>query len=66
MDDLHAVHVTFTCSHCGTANELTTAWVHHATVIHCSHCATAIAPLALLHDKPEVPAPTHSTELADA
>jgi uncharacterized metal-binding protein len=49
MNDFETVRVTFTCSHCSSVNELTAAIVHEATVIHCSRCATAVAPLGLLH-----------------
>ena len=48
MNDFETVRVTFTCSRCSSVNELTAAWVHEATVIHCSRCATAVAPLGLL------------------
>jgi transcription elongation factor Elf1 len=66
MNDLHPVHVTFTCAHCGTTNELTAAHLHAATIIHCSHCATAIAPLATLDDKPAAPIRAHLPLLIEA
>lgn len=52
MNALETVRVTFTCSHCGSVNELTAAHLHEATMIHCSRCTTSVAPLGLLHRKP--------------
>lgn len=63
MNDLHTVRVTFTCSHCGSINELTVAHLHDATMIHCSRCTASVAPLGLLNQKPSPEAPI---ELAKA
>ena len=52
MNDLATVRVTFTCPHCGSTNELTAAYVHEATVVHCSKCRASIAPLRLLSQRP--------------
>jgi len=52
MTDPLTVRVTFTCAHCGTTNELTAAHLHEATVVHCSRCSTAVAPIGHLRDKP--------------
>lgn len=51
MNDLETVRVTFTCSHCGTVNELTASHVHDGTVIHCSKCGSSVAPLGALRAK---------------
>lgn len=58
MTDLETIHITFTCSHCGSTNELTASHVHQATVIHCSRCRASVAPLGLLQkqSEPERPA----------
>ena len=63
MNDIETVRVTFTCSHCGSTNELTTAHVHQGTVIHCSQCSASVAPLGELCQ--ESPAPLRF-ELAGA
>jgi DNA-directed RNA polymerase subunit RPC12/RpoP len=64
MADLETVRITFTCSHCGAINELTAAYVHEGTVIHCSRCRASIAPLGLLlHRHPQ---PQHPAELLKA
>jgi DNA-directed RNA polymerase subunit RPC12/RpoP len=57
MNDLETVRVTFTCSRCGSINELTAAHLHEATMIHCSRCSNSVAPLGVLSRKPtdEVP-----------
>lgn len=52
MNDRETVRVTFKCTHCGSVNELTAARLHEATMIHCSHCAASVAPLAVLAGKP--------------
>jgi len=52
MNDPETVRVTFTCAHCGATNELTAAHLHEATVVHCSRCSTAVAPIGQLRDKP--------------
>ena len=63
MTDLETVHITFTCLHCGSVNELTANHLHDATVIHCSRCRTAVGPLAFLRDHP---APDYRAELLRA
>ena len=53
MTIIDTVRVTFTCSHCGSTNELTAAYVHQCTVIHCSRCSASVAPLGeLCEDRP--------------
>jgi len=53
MNDPQTVRVTFTCAHCGANNELTAAHLHEATLVHCSRCSTAVAPISLLRDRSE-------------
>lgn len=63
MNDLQTVRVTFTCTHCGSVNELTAAHLHEATMIHCSRCSASVAPLHVLSRKP---APEAQRELIRA
>jgi len=51
MNDLETARVTFTCTHCGTVNELTAAYLPVGTLIHCSKCRISIAPLGVLLGK---------------
>ena len=51
MNNIETVRVTFICDHCGSPNELTAAYLHEATIIHCSRCSTSVAPLAVLLNK---------------
>ncbi len=52
MNDIDTIRVRFTCSHCGSSNELTAAHVHQGTVIHCSRCSAPVARLGELCQKP--------------
>lgn len=63
MTDSETIHISFTCSHCGSTNELTATHVHEATVIHCSSCRAAVAPVGLLNKRAE---PEHPGELVEA
>jgi len=51
MNDPQTVRVTFTCAHCGATNELTAAHLHEATLVHCSRCSSAAAPIGQLRDQ---------------
>jgi DNA-directed RNA polymerase subunit RPC12/RpoP len=53
MTSLKTVRVTFTCSHCGSINELTAAHLHEGTMIHCSRCSSSVAPIGLLDKRSE-------------
>jgi DNA-directed RNA polymerase subunit RPC12/RpoP len=63
MTNSQTIRISFTCSHCGSINELTASHVHEATVIHCSRCRASVAPLGLLSRQPE---PKQPTELVEA
>ena len=52
MNDLRATRITFTCTRCGSTNELTAAHLHQSTMIHCSHCSASVAPLGILERRP--------------
>ena len=53
MNDPDTVRLTFTCPRCGSVNELTATHLHEGTLIHCSHCSAAIAPLGVLRHQYE-------------
>lgn len=52
MNDIGTIRVTFTCSHCGSTNELTAAHVHQSTLVHCSRCSASVARLGELWQTP--------------
>lgn len=56
MTDVDTVRVTFTCSHCGSTNELTATHVHSGTIIHCSRCSVSAGALGDLCQKRPAPA----------
>ena len=56
MNVLQTIRVTFTCSCCGSTNELTATHVHEGTLIHCSRCSSSVARLADLLQHEAAPA----------